>query len=156
MARCAFFVALVGAHPLFPREQPHPVDRLAWLGGCWQQTARTGQFVAEQWMSPRGGLMIGMGRTVRGDSVIEYEHLRILARDGRAIYHAEPSGQAPAEFPATTATDSLVIFENSKHDFPQRVIYRRRGTDSLLARVEGTSNGRTRGVDFPYARVRCQ
>ena len=52
-------------------------------------------------------------------------------------------------------SDSAVIFENPAHDFPQRIIYRRRGADSLLARVEGMRGGRLRGLDFPYRRVPC-
>jgi hypothetical protein len=35
------------------------------------------------------------------------------------------------------------------------VIYRHGRADSLLARVEGTTHGKLRGVDFPYARVAC-
>jgi hypothetical protein len=131
------------------------VDRLTWFSGCWQEVTRSGQIVEEQWMAPRGGQMVGMGRTVRGDSVIEYEHLRILERGGKVVYHAEPSGQAPADFTAAAVSDTMVTFENPQHDFPQRVIYRKRGADTLLARIEGTANGRTRGVDFPYARARC-
>jgi hypothetical protein len=152
-------VIAAAASPLAVRpatvQSPSPVARLAWLAGCWQQTGRNGQVVDEEWMAPRAGLMVGMGRTVRGDSVIEYEHLRIFSRAGHAIYHAEPSGQTPAEFSARSVTDTLVLFENPQHDFPQRIIYRRRGSDSLLARVEGSMNGRARGFDFPYARVRC-
>jgi len=102
-----------------------------------------------------GRTMLGMARTVRGDSTIEFEHLQILERGGRAVFHAEPSGQAAADFEARAVTDSTVTFENPEHDFPQRVIYRRRGRDSLIARIEGTRNGRVRGVDFPYARAAC-
>jgi hypothetical protein len=134
---------------------PSPVDRLAWMSGCWQQAARNGQIVDEQWMAPRGGQMIGMGRTVRGDSLLEFEHLRIFVRAGRAVYHAEPSGQTPADFTAESVGDTIVVFENPQHDFPQRIIYRKRGADSLWARVEGTAGGRSNGVDFPYARARC-
>lgn len=131
------------------------VQTLSWLTGCWQRTA-PGRLVEEQWMAPRAGMMLGMGRTTRGDSaIVEYEHTHITERGGHAVYHAEPSGQQPADFTAATVSDTLVVFENPAHDFPQRVIYRRRGADSLLARVEGTANGQTRGVDFPYARVRC-
>jgi hypothetical protein len=43
-------------------------------------------------------------------------------------------------------------WERSAHDFPQRVIYRRRGADSLLARVEGMRGGQLRGLDYPYRR----
>ena len=106
-------------------------------------------------MRPRGGAMLGMSRTTRGDSVVEYEHLRIFERGGRTVYAAMPSGQSAAEFETATTGDSLVTFENPAHDFPQRIIYRRRGADSLVARIEGTRNGQPSGIDFPYRRVAC-
>ena len=107
-------------------------------------------------MAPRRGTMLGMSRTARDDSVlVEFEHLQIFERSGRAVYHAEPSGQKPADFEARVVSDTLVTFENLAHDFPQRVTYRRRGADTLVARIEGVRNGQLRGVDFPYVRVRC-
>jgi uncharacterized protein DUF6265 len=132
------------------------VQQLSWITGCWRQSTGGGtRVIDEQWMSPRGGTMLGMSRTVRGDSLLEFEHLQILERSGRLVYHAEPSGQPPADFVASTVSDTLVVFENPEHDFPQRIIYRRRGTDTLVARIEGPRNGQTRGIDFPYMRVSC-
>jgi hypothetical protein len=131
------------------------VARLAWMSGCWQRTARNGQTVDEQWMTPRGESMLGMSRTVRGDSLIEYEQLRIGVRAGHAVYFAAPSGQAPAEFTAASVSDTIVVFENPQHDFPRRIIYRKRGADSVIARIEGTTGGTTRGIDFPYVKTRC-
>jgi hypothetical protein len=132
------------------------VAQLSWVAGCWQQrTPERHRVIEEQWMVPRARTMFGMSRTVRGDSVAEFEHLKIVERNGHAVYHAEPSGQRPAEFEARVVSDTLVVFENPTHDFPQRVSYRRRGADSLIARIEGTRAGQTRGVDFPYARVAC-
>ena len=142
--------------PTPPRTQPSAptVARLAWLGGCWRHASPT-RTVDEQWMAPSGGMMLGMGRTVRDGRVLEYEHLRIHERAGRVVYTALPSGQPTADFEATNVSDTLVAFENPTHDFPQRVVYRARGRDSLVARVEGTRDGRLRGVEFPYARVAC-
>jgi hypothetical protein len=130
------------------------IGQVAWLAGCWQQTngRRT---VDEQWTRPRGGLMLGAGRTVDGDSLVECEQVRIFERGGRLVYGARPSGQEPAEFVSILVSDSAVTFENLGHDFPQRVMYRRVGADSLVGRVEGTRAGRVRGVDFPYRRVSC-
>ena len=105
-------------------------------------------------MAPRAGTMLGMGRTVRGDTLIEYEYVRIFERDGKLVYAAQPSRQAPTEFESTTIEAGAITFANPQHDFPQRVIYRM-GGDSLFARIEGTMNGRERGVDFRYARARC-
>jgi hypothetical protein len=132
------------------------VRQLSWISGCWRQSGGGGsRVIDEQWMSPLGRTMLGMSRTVRGDSLLEFEHLQILERSGRLVYHAEPSGQPPADFIASTMSDTLVVFENPEHDFPQRIIYRRRGADTLVARIEGTRNVQTRGIDFPYARVGC-
>ncbi len=135
-------------------QPPTGVQRLGWMAGCWERSSGA-TIVEEQWMRPRGGVMLGMGRTTRRDTVVEYEQLRIFERAGRTVYSATPSGQAPAEFQAATTGDSLVTFENPAHDFPQRVIYRRRGADSLIARVEGLRGLELRGIDFPYRRVAC-
>jgi hypothetical protein len=158
MLRCTSSLLLIAiiasVRPL--HAQGSSVHQLSWMAGCWRQSnPASGRMIDEQWMAPMGRTMLGMARTVRGDSTIEFEHLQILERGGHAIFHAEPSGQAPADFEARSVSDSLVTFENPAHDFPQRVIYRRKGRDSLIARIEGTRNGRVRGVDFPYARAAC-
>ena len=132
-----------------------PTDGLGWLAGCWERRTRNG-VVEEQWMAPRGGELLGMSRTTRGDSVAEWEFLRIYAVGDTLVYAAQPSRQPPAEFRmrASGTAPSALRFENPTHDFPQRILYRTAG-DSLIARVEGKMNGQERGVDFPYVRVEC-
>mgnify|MGYP006137909635 CR=1 FL=1 len=71
------------------------------------------------------------------------------------VYHAMPSRQEPAVFRSISVANDAVTFEDKAHDFPQRIIYRRVGADSVVARIEGTVRGQARGVDFPFARVRC-
>ena len=128
--------------------------RLGWLAGCWE--ARSGgQVVEEQWMRPRGGSLLGMSRTVAADSAAGHELMRIVERSGSLVFQAHPSGQAPAEFPAVEIGDRRVVFADPAHDFPQRIIYRRVGVDSLVARVEGERGGTVRGIDFRYVRVEC-
>ena len=105
-------------------------------------------------MAPRGGTMIGTGRTVRADTLAEYELIVLRAVNGTLAYEAHPSGQAVATFTAREAGDS-VVFSTPAHDFPQRVGYRRVGADSLVAWIEGERNGRTRRIEFLYRRVRC-
>lgn len=106
-------------------------------------------------MAPRGGAMLGVGRTVRGDSLAEYELIVLRESEAGLAYEAHPSGQAVATFTAREASDSVVVFSDPTHDFPQRVGYRRVGADSLVAWIEGERGGRTRRIEFPYRRVRC-
>ena len=157
IARTGVVALIIGASCLgatFQAPTTNAVARLGWIAGCWERTNGP-TIVEEQWMRPRGGTMLGMGRTTRRDTVVEFEQIRIFERAGKLVYAATPSGQAPAEFEAATSSDTLVTFENPAHDFPQRIIYRRRGADSLVARIEGTRNGQQRGTDFPYRRRVC-
>ena len=133
--------------------QERLIDRAAFLGGCWQ-LGTGNRVVDEQWMRPRGGTMLGMSRTVRADSPLEFEFVRIYERGTKLVFAAQPSGQPPTEFPSSVISDNTLVFENSAHDFPQRILYRS-GGDSLFARIEGNINGSSRGFDFRYARVSC-
>jgi hypothetical protein len=131
-----------------------PIGKLGWLAGCWERTSGDRQ-VEEQWMTPRGGTMLGMGRTVVGDKTSESEQMQIREDAGQLVFTAKPSGQEEASFRSLSLTATSVVFENQSHDFPQRVIYRRQADGSLLARIEGEENGKARGVDFPMQRATC-
>ncbi len=63
---------------LLPTVVPAQGAPLAWLAGCWELRAGP-RLIEEQWLSPRGGMLLGMSRTMRGGTVVEYEHLRIYA-----------------------------------------------------------------------------
>lgn len=157
MIRLVILLAAVLAlhDPSAGRAQGAPtVAQVGWIAGCWEQSAGA-RLIEEQWMRPRAGLMPGVSRTVVGDSLREYEQVALFERGGHLVYAATPARQAPAEFVSIAVSDSAVTFENPTHDFPQRVIYCRRGADSLLARVEGMRGGQLRGSDYPYRRVPC-
>ncbi|MBL0938922.1 MAG: hypothetical protein IBJ03_08505 [Gemmatimonadaceae bacterium] len=130
------------------------IARLKWLAGCWEQRTPT-RTVQEQWMAPEGGTMHGASRTVTGPSTRAWEWLRIAPVNGRLSYIAIPSGQTETAFAATTVQDTLAVFENPAHDFPQVIAYRRVSKDSIVARISAVTNGRTRDMDIPMRRKVC-
>jgi hypothetical protein len=127
------------ALPLFPHSrapQGDALQRVQWLAGCWEQ--RSGDRVTvEMWTPARGGVALGHSRTTAGGALRSYEQLKLVAHDGGFDYVAFPLGQREASFRSTTVSDSAFTVENPAHDFPQRIIHRRVGADSLHARVEG-------------------
>lgn len=141
------------------------LDRLAWLGGCWQSTAGT-RVVAEMWLpalpaeasaaAGDGGLMIGAGRTVVGGQARAFEHLRIRADGDALVYTAMPSGQRETEFRSTATSATGFTVENLAHDFPQRIVYTRAGDEAFTARVEGPGPHGPRGFDLAFRRVPCE
>lgn len=137
-------------------QTPKPtVDDFAWLSGCWESN-RNGREINEQWMKPAGQTMLGMARTVAKGKTVEYEFTQIRQdNDGAIFYVAKPSGQSEASFKLIKYENREATFENLDHDFPQRIIYRLEVNNSLFARVEGTSNGKTRGFSYSMNRGQC-
>jgi hypothetical protein len=132
------------------------LEQLRWLAGCWEMQRGTRTSV-EMWMAPAGGLMLGASRTVADGKVVEFERMQLAERDSGLVYTALPSGQSEASFTSVAVGEDGFTVENLQHDFPQRIIYRRAGSDSLVARIEGPGrNGGTRGVDFPMRRIACE
>ena len=152
IATCVAAIALLPLREAAAQE-PVRIGRLAWLAGCWQLSAGD-RVVEEHWLMPRAGTMLAVGRTVRGDRLVEYETVLLKEQDGRLAYEAHPSGQPAVTFLSTTVTERVAVFENLQHDFPQRVGYEKTG-DMLLAWIDGPQNGQARRIEFPYRRVAC-
>ena len=131
------------------------IQELAWLSGCWASDGEKGS-VREVWMKPEGKMMLGMSHSVQDGKTREYEFIRIVEEENGDIFLvANPSGQKEARFKLIIVNGHEARFENPKHDFPQRISYRRDG-DSLIGRIEGVSKGSERAVDFPLRRVPCE
>jgi hypothetical protein len=137
-----------------PSSTGGPIDRLWWLSGCWEASSET-QVTEEQWMEPRGNSMLGMNRTLRNRTLVGYELVVIRADSGSLVFQAHPSGQASAVFTQLALSDTSVVFENPEHDFPQRIGYSQRGSDSLYAWIWGVAGGEVRTIDFRYERAVC-
>lgn len=153
----AVLVVMAGSCGIWRLEGETPpassIESLGWMAGCWERVE--GNLVVEEhWLEPRGGLMLGVGRTLRGGRAVAHEFLRISEEEGAAVLVAQPSGQAEAAFRSVTLHDSLAVFENPQHDFPQRIVYRP-GPDSLWARIEGSGEMGSRAVDFRFGRTAC-
>ena len=129
---------------------PHSLSELAWLAETWR-TDKDGKRSEEVWMEPAGGLMMGMNRSVRGRQAA-FENLRIVESAGEITYWASPQGAKATPFVLTDLSGSKVVFENSEHDFPQRITYQRLG-DDLIARIEGTVGGQVRAMEFQWRKL---
>ncbi|HEX6314861.1 MAG TPA: DUF6265 family protein [Gemmatimonadaceae bacterium] len=140
--------------PAAAASQDSPLTHAGWLAGCWEVRAPN-RVTREMWMPPLGDLMLGASRTTVGTRTREFEQLRLGVDGDRLVYTSLPSGQRLASFTSVTVTDTLLVFENPSHDFPQRIGYQRRGSDSLLAYIEGPGPNGTRRVSFPMRRADC-
>lgn len=130
---------------------------LAWLAGSWQSVDMDDGHTTvseEHWTDGTGGTMFGVNRLIADDQTVFFEYLRIESNDdNERFYVAQPRGRSPGTyFRLIELRGQCTVFENPAHDFPQRVVYERRG-DILNARIEGDQNGETRTERWTWRRM---
>jgi uncharacterized protein DUF6265 len=124
----------------------------AWMAGCWAGE-QAGERFHERWTLADESTLLSVAHTTKGGKMTAFEFLRVILRNGKVVYAAQPGGAPPTEFTATTTTADRIVFENPSHDFPKRVIYERRGADRLTASIDdGTERKR---MVFAMSREDC-
>lgn len=97
---------------------------LSLLSGCWrggfEQTV-----IEERWDRLEGGLMLGTAKTIVGNSVSEFEFLKIQSEAVRTLYTPYINGKQMATFTLNReeSGDSKLVFENPDNEFPSQIIY---------------------------------
>ncbi len=92
--------------------------------------------------------MLGVSRTVKGGSMVAFEYLRIVERDGGLVYIAQPGGAAPTEFVLTDLGATAAVFENPRHDSPQCIAYELSAEGFLSASIGFINGGRPHLFEF--------
>jgi hypothetical protein len=128
------------------------MNDLAWLAGAWVGTRgeKGATSIEERWSPPGGGAMLAVSRTVsRGkDKMVAFEYLRIVERDGGLVYVAQPGGRSPTEFVLTELGKTRAVFENPRHDSPQRIVYELSAEGGLSASIGFSKGGSPRRFEF--------
>lgn len=129
-----------------PEPAKATIGDMAWLAHAWTGMRRTSS-IEERWSPPKGGAMLGVSRTVRGEKMVGFEFLRIVERDGGLIYVAQPGGRPPTEYVLTQLENQRAEFVNPRHDYPQRIVYELSKEDGLTASI-GFAIGRLQSFEF--------
>jgi len=85
--------------------------------------------------------------TVSRGSMAAFEFLRVVERDGGLVYVAQPGGAPATEFVLTELGTTRAVFENPRHDFPQRIVYEL-SAEGLSASIGFVNGGRPQSFEF--------
>jgi len=134
------------------------IGDVAWLAGAWVGTRGDGgtTSIEERWSPPLGGAMLAVSRSVRGGKMTMFEYLRIVERDGGLVYLAQPGGAKATEFvltelvtgKGTETGGTRAVFENPRHDYPNRIVYELSAEGSLSATIGLTKGGTPRRYEW--------
>lgn len=137
-------------------KSPEPlVNPFEGIAGNWGEVRGENAFY-ENWTINDSGLS-GTGIMVQGGDTVFHEELEILHKDGEWFYVVRIDGQNSGEaimYMNTLSEDSLYIFENPDHDFPQAIAYQLRRSGELQIKTRGNEDGTVRAEEFNLRPIR--
>lgn len=135
--------------------QPTKLDKIGWVLGYWEMVSPEGK-VTESWIRTNDSVYSGIGKyTDTAGQTLTTEEISIVLRDGALLYIPQVSDQnngQPVTFKEVSFSDTMVVFENKSHDFPQRIVYVKQGAGKMLAYIEGEMNGEPAKMEYPYTK----
>jgi hypothetical protein len=118
-------------------------EGLKWMSGCWQTKDKS---YREVWTKPDSGFLFGYSLTFEDGAVAYFEQSRIDA-GAPAVFNAYPGGFGPSEFTESSRAKNTVTFENASLDYPQRIVYTRKGS-KMTATISLLNGARPQTWEF--------
>jgi hypothetical protein len=136
-----------------PSKNETSFKKMDWLLGTWQTTIIPK--TTEKWKAIDNTHYQAQSFMLENKDTIFSEEMELKVID-KDIYYIPSfegqSGEMAAKFKLVKQLENQVTFENKKHDYPQRIIYKLVSPDTLLARLEGKQGGQKKEYNFYFSR----
>lgn len=131
------------------------IENASWLIGEWQNTSSEG-ILTETWEKLNDSTYAGKSFFVIGKDTVSSETIR-LEQHGKTLLYIptvkDQNNEQPISFALTSSTTHQMVFENPKHDFPQKISYTQTNKTALIAEISGEVNGKKKSQSFPMQKV---
>lgn len=133
--------------------------KAGWIKGKWENKVTGGRFT-ETWTQENDSVFKGESFFIeeKEDKSVDTtfaEYIDLAVINGVLTYTVSvknQNGEKPVPFRLTSATEKQLVFENPKHDFPDKIVYTKINNDSIVAEISGLQNGRDAHEVFPLKR----
>lgn len=127
-----------------------------WFIGEWANKSAEGE-LTERWKKVNDSVYHGESYFVTpAKDTVFAETVALTEANGKLAFTVTVPNQndeKPVRFEATSFTRSQIVFENPKHDFPNKIVYNSVGNDSLVAEIYGTQKGKPATEKFAMKKV---
>ena len=121
-----------------------------WLLGNWENKSPDGH-LSESWKKINDSLFIGESYFIKGKDTLHFEKIQMKQKDEALFYIAAVKGQnndKPVTFKHNDTIEKQLVFENPKHDYPQKIVYSQITKDSIIIQISGIQQGKPSSERF--------
>jgi len=158
ISRPKLFISIVCLISLYAckTKETNDIKKAEWLLGTWENKTQQG-ITYETWCKINDKEFSGESCIVKEKDTIVFENIQLVQEKDGLYYTPTVKNQndgLPVRFANRSISETKLIFENSKHNFPQIISYIKISADSLVAEISGIINGQESKQTFPMKRVK--
>jgi len=115
-----------------------------WLIGKWENNSAIGN-LSETWTKVNDSIYEGESFFIKGKDTLHFEKIQMKQKGEDLFYIATIKGQNKDKAVTFKHNDTIkkqLIFENPKHDFPQKISYSQITKDSIIIQISGIQQGK--------------
>ena len=125
-----------------------------WILGSWEQQTDKG-ILTETWERKNDSLFVGSCYFINQSDTLHTETILLDQRDDSITYSANVKGQnndKAVPFTLTTANTNSLVFENLKHDYPQKIVYQKNKSNGLVVTISGILQGKKSEEKYSFTK----
>ncbi|HNP32938.1 MAG TPA: DUF6265 family protein [Flavobacterium sp.] len=130
------------------------LEKMNWLIGSWEQALPEG-ILTESWTKENDSTYSGKSFFIKQKDTIHLESIVLIQKNEELFYIPTVKGQnndEPVTFKLTSDAENAFTFENPKHDYPQKIMYKKVASDRLVAVISGKQQGKDGQESYPMKR----
>lgn len=115
-----------------------------WLLGKWENKSANGN-LSETWIKVNDSIYDGESYFIKGKDTLHFEKIQMKQKGEDLYYIATVKGQnndKPISFIHNDTIEKQLVFENPKHDYPQKISYSQNTKDSIIIQISGIQQGK--------------
>jgi hypothetical protein len=128
------------------------LEKMNWLIGNWENKMDDG-ILSETWKKENDSTFSGKSYfIVNSKDTVHSETIILTQLNNQLIYSPTVKGQnddKPIDFIMTSDSENNFVFENPKHDYPQKIVYKKVNENSLVATISGMQQGKQSTESYP-------
>jgi hypothetical protein len=135
------------------------LEKANWMLGEWEKTDSLGT-LKEIWERLDDSTFIGLSYYIQNEKdTLHNEQVEMMQDGEHLIYTTTIKGEnndLPVQFQMTSDEDSLLVFENPKQEYPQKIEYRLLKNKNLNTKVSGRIKGQSTTQNYPLKRKKTK
>jgi hypothetical protein len=121
-----------------------------WLLGKWENKSDDGNLL-EIWTKANDSIYIGESYCIKEKDTLHFEKIQLKQKGEDLFYIPTVKGQnndKPVTFIFKDTIGKQLVFENPKHDYPQKIIYSQISKDRMIILISGIQQGKVSSIKY--------